>query len=157
MNSWVNRSITELCTAIVDCINKTAPVSGEPTPFKMLRTTNVRDGRVDTRSVRHVDEETFNRWTRRMVPKAGDIILTREAPFGDVGMLRGEDAVFLGQRLVMYRPDSSECDPHLLMYSMMGPFVQAELRSLGSGSTVEHLRVPDCEKLTIPSGSFPAI
>ncbi|OCB34040.1 hypothetical protein A5675_21125 [Mycobacterium malmoense] len=89
-----------------------------------------------------------------MVLEPGDIILTREAPFGDVGMLRSDDQVFLGQRLVMYRPDLMECDPNFLMYSMMGPTVQAELKSLASGSTVEHLRVPDCEKITVPCPSL---
>ena len=55
----------------------------------------------------------------------------------------------------MYRVDETECDPYFLMYSMMGPIVQAELKSLGSGSTVEHLRVPDCEKITIPTPPLP--
>lgn len=55
----------------------------------------------------------------------------------------------------MYRADESECDPYFLMYSMLGPVVQAELKSLGSGATVEHLRVPDCERITIPSPPLP--
>jgi type I restriction enzyme S subunit len=152
MSEWRERSIKDLCLAIVDCVNKTAPSQeSPPTPFKMLRTTNVRGGWVDTVNVKYVDEATYANWTRRMVPERGDIILTREAPFGGVGMIRSDDQVFLGQRLVMYRVDESECDPHFLMYSMMGPVVQAELKSLGSGSTVEHLRVPDCEMITIPA------
>ncbi|WP_287002122.1 MULTISPECIES: restriction endonuclease subunit S [Gordonia] len=154
MRQWLDRSIKDLCIAIVDCVNKTAPSQTDPTPYKMLRTTNVRGGWVDTTSVKYVDRPTYTKWTRRMVPEQGDIILTREAPFGDVGMLRSHDQVFLGQRLVMYRADPMECDPHFLMYSMMGPIVQAELKSLGSGSTVEHLRVPDCEKITIPCPSL---
>lgn len=149
MSEWVSRPVTDLCLAVVDCVNKTAPTQKDPTPYKMLRTTNVRGGWVDTTTVKYVDESTYEKWTRRMVPTVGDIILTREAPFGDVGMIRAEEKVFLGQRLVMYRPDTTQCDPHFLMYSMMGPNVQAELRSLGSGATVEHLRVPDCEKITV--------
>ncbi|MDL9947079.1 restriction endonuclease subunit S [Gordonia sp. ABSL11-1] len=154
MSQWTGRPIKDVCFAVVDCVNKTAPSQAEPTPYKMLRTTNVRGGWVDTTNVKYVDEPTYAKWTRRMVPEPGDIILTREAPFGDVGMLRSNDQVFLGQRLVMYRPDPHECDPDFLMYSMMGPTVQAELKSLGSGSTVEHLRVPDCEKITIPCPSL---
>ncbi len=154
MRQWVDRSIKDLCVAIVDCVNKTAPSQTDPTPYKMLRTTNVRGGWVDTANVKYVDEPTYAKWTRRLVPEPGDIILTREAPFGGVGMLRSDDRVFLGQRLVMYRPDLMECDPNFLMYSMMGPTVQAELKSLGSGSTVEHLRVPDCEKITVPCPSL---
>lgn len=155
MSPWVERSIKDLCLAIVDCINKTAPSQQcPPTPYKMLRTTNIRGGWVDTANVKYVDAATYAKWTRRMVPQRGDIILTREAPFGHVGMLRSDDQVFLGQRLVLYRADETLCDPHFLMYSMMGPVIQAELKSLGSGSTVEHLRVPDCQKLTVPLPSL---
>lgn len=154
MTGWRNRSVTELCTDIIDCVNKTAPSFETPSEFRMLRTTNVRSGWVDTTQVRYVTEATFERWTRRMRPCRGDIILTREAPLGEVGMLRTDDAVFLGQRLVMYRPDEAECDPRFLLYSMLGPTVQAELRSLGSGATVEHLRVPDCKRLSIPCPSL---
>ena len=96
MSDWVDRPIRDLCIAIVDCVNKTAPSQTEPTPFKMLRTTNVRNGWVDTASVKYVDEATYAQWTRRMIPKRGDIILTREAPFGDLGMLRTDEQVFLG-------------------------------------------------------------
>lgn len=154
MSEWRETAVRDLCVAIVDCVNKTAPVTDSPTRYKMLRTTNVRDGWVDTVNVRYVSQATYERWTRRLKPARGDVILTREAPLGEVGLLRSDDEVFLGQRLVMYRADSRVCDNRFLMYSMLGPTVQAELRSLGSGATVEHLRVPDCEKLTIPCPSL---
>ncbi len=150
MIEWRLRPVSDLCSQIVDCVNKTAPISGAVTPFKMLRTTNIRNGWIDTSDTRRVDQATYERWTRRLRPQRGDIVLTREAPLGEVGMLRSDEPVFLGQRLVMYRADPAICDPHFLLYSMLGPSVQAELRSLGSGATVEHLRVPDCERLMIP-------
>ena len=149
-NVWRDVEVRELCTDIVDCINKTAPLAEHATPYKMIRTSNVRDGRVDTENVRYVEKHTFERWSRRLALKEGDVILTREAPLGDVGLLRDSTNIFLGQRLVMYRADPSVCDNRFLMYSMMGPIVQAELTRLGSGATVEHLRVPDCERFTIP-------
>ena len=155
MTPWSLRPVSELCSHIVDCVNKTAPTSDTPTQFKMLRTTNVRNGWIDTANVRFVNEATFERWTRRMRPQRGDVVLTREAPLGEVGILRTDEQVFLGQRLVMYRVDPAECDADFLLYSMLGPTVQAQLRSLGSGATVEHLRVPDCERLTIPCPALP--
>jgi type I restriction enzyme S subunit len=70
-------------------------------------------------------------------------------------MLRTDEQVFLGQRLVLYRADPQVCDRRFLLYAMLGPDVQSELRRLGSGATVEHLRVPDCESLPIPCPSLP--
>lgn len=149
MMNWPEVSVREICEDIVDCVNKTAPRVDYPTPFKMIRTTNVRDGWVDTESVGYVTEEVYRTWTRRGAPKPGDVLLTREAPLGEVGLLRSSDSVFLGQRLVMYRADNSKLDNRFLLYSMLDQFVQGQIKSLGSGATVEHMRVPDCERLRI--------
>ncbi|HUA12819.1 MAG TPA: restriction endonuclease subunit S [Solirubrobacteraceae bacterium] len=130
-------------------MNRTAPLAAEPTPYKMIRTTNVRDGFIDTDNVRYVDETTFGRWTRRAVPLPGDVVLTREAPLGEVGIIRKAEPVFLGQRLIMYRAAPEKLDPYFLMYSMLGDFVQGQIRGYGSGATVEHMRLPDCLSLQL--------
>jgi type I restriction enzyme S subunit len=155
MSDWTERPISELCSQIVDCVNKTAPVVDEATPYKMIRTTNVKHGRIDLKNVRYVDHETYRRWTRRGAPAGGDIILTREAPLGEVGLLRDAPGVFLGQRLVMYRADPERVDRNFLFHAMRGPDVQAQIKALGSGATVEHMRVPDCGKLVLACPSLP--
>lgn len=145
--SWQRLPVVSLCEAHVDCVNRTAPVVSVPTQFKMLRTTNVRNGYVDTENVRYVREETYKKWTRRLVPKRGDIILTREAPLGDVGKIRTDESVFLGQRLYHFRPDSSKLDADFLLYSLLGEDLQSQIKGFGSGSTVEHMRLEDIPNL----------
>lgn len=147
---WPRIRIDELCERIVDCLNRTAPIVDGPTEFKMIRTTNVRDGWIDLSEVRHVDEPTFNKWTRREKPRRGDIVLTREAPLGEVGMIRTDDAVFLGQRTVLYRADPNKLDNRYLLYVFQGEDIQQQIRALGSGSTVEHMRVPDAKEPLVP-------
>jgi type I restriction enzyme S subunit len=146
---WPWIELIEVCETVVDCVNKTAPLAEEVTPYKMLRTTNVRDGYVDTANCRFVTRDVYEKWTRRQVPRRGDVILTREAPLGEVGMLRDDETVFLGQRLMSYRADPSKLDANFLLYSLMGPELQAQVRAAGSGATVEHMRVPDAERLKI--------
>jgi len=152
---WPNVKVSDSCELIVDCVNRTAPLAEEPTQYKMIRTTNVRDGFIDTDNVRYVDEATFHRWTRRAVPLPGDVVLTREAPLGEVGIIRKPEDVFLGQRTIMYRADPNTLDPFFLMYSMLGDFMQGQIRSYGSGSTVEHMRLPDCFSLLLPLPPLP--
>lgn len=147
--TWPRVSIEAVCVAIVDCVNRTAPVVDRRTPYKMIRTTNVRDGWIDLSNTKCVTEETYKRWTRRQLPKRGDIVLTREAPLGEVGMIRTEEPVFLGQRLVSYRADSEKLDSRFLLYSFQTHDLQAQIKALGSGATVEHMRVPDAKKLTL--------
>ncbi len=150
--AWRRLPIVSLCEVHVDCVNRTAPVVSEPTPFKMLRTTNVRNGYVDAENVRYVTEETYKRWTRRLIPKRGDIILTREAPLGGVGKIRTDDAVFLGQRLYHFRPNSKKLDADFLLYSLLGDDLQSQIHGYGSGSTVEHMRLEDipCLEFDVP-------
>ena len=99
--------------------------------------------------VRFVEAEVFAKWNRRTTPRKGDVILTREAPLGEVGMLRDDDSVFLGQRLVLYRNDPRKLDNRFLLYSLRSDFLQGQIRAFGSGATVEHMRVPDAEKLLL--------
>lgn len=144
-----------VCEEIIDCINKTAPSVDFETPFKMIRTTNIKGGRVNLDEVKYVDESTFIKWTRRSKLKKNDIILTREAPLGEVGLLRVNDTFFLGQRTMVYRANGIDLSQLFLYYSFLSFPLQSQIKSLGSGSTVEHLRVPHAENLEIPYPSLP--
>jgi type I restriction enzyme, S subunit len=146
---WVEKRIEEWCDSVMDCVNKTAPVVEGPTPFKMIRTTNVRNGRVDVSTVRFVTEETYRIWTRRQIPQKGDVILTREAPMGEVGMLLTDDKVFLGQRLVSYRANPTKLDKEFLLFALQSGDLQGQIHAKASGSTVQHMRVPDTKNLLL--------
>lgn len=147
---WREVPLKDVCESVVDCVNKTAPVVNYPTPYKMIRTTNVKKGVVDIETVRYVEKDTFEKWTRRSIPQPGDVILTREAPLGEVGMMpANSENIFLGQRLMQYRADPKKLNPHFLLYSMQEDYMQGQIRAAGSGSTVEHMRVGDAENLLI--------
>jgi len=149
---WCRVAIVDLCEAHVDCVNRTAPIVDSPTPYKMIRTTNVRDGYIDTENVRYVTEETYKKWTRRLIPKRGDVILTREAPLGEVGKIRSDDQIFLGQRLYQFRTNPKKLDADFLLYALLYDDLQGQVRGYGSGATVEHMRLEDipCLEIYLP-------
>ncbi|GHO96266.1 hypothetical protein KSF_063140 [Reticulibacter mediterranei] len=147
--SWKDVSIKDVCESITDCVNKTAPTVDYQTSYIMIRTNNVRDGDIDLSDVKYVTRDVFEIWTRRMTPKKGDVILTREAPLGEVGMIKTDDYIFLGQRLMQYRANPCYLDNRFLLYAFQDRVLQEQIRLLGSGATVEHMRVPDAEKLII--------
>lgn len=154
-DGWERVRIEDVCESIMDCINKTAPTIEEPTPYKMIRTTNVRDGKLNLDKVKFVTQDVFQNWTRRQVPMIGDVILTREAPLGEVGMINTDDKVFLGQRLVSYRVDASKLNNRFLLYAFQSADVQRQIQALASGSTVQHMRVPDSKTLKLYLPSLP--
>ncbi len=147
--TWEKVCIKDGCESIIDCVNKTAPTVDYPTTFIMIRTNNIRDGRIDLSDIKYVTQEVFERWTRRILPEKGDIILTREAPLGEVGMIQTDDQIFLGQRLMQYRANPKYLDNRYLLYAFQDHVLQAQIKLLGSGATVEHMRVPDAEKLML--------
>jgi Restriction endonuclease S subunits len=146
---WEIRFIDQLCTEIVDCINRTAPTVDNPTLYKMIRTTNVRNYSLDTENVRYVDEETYLKWVRRLEPKVGDLIFTREAPAGEAAVVYTNEKIFLGQRTMHFRPDPKLISSEYLLFELMGKGVKVQINKMHAGSTVTHLSVPECKKFKI--------
>ena len=146
---WETYKLKQLCSEIVDCVNKTAPTSDVPTPYKMLRTSDIRGGKINLENLNCVTKEVYEKWTRRGKLQKGDVIFTREAPLGEVGLVREEKNYFLGQRLVLFRANNKMCDGRFLMYSLLWHDNKQAIISKGVGSTVAHLRVPECENIEI--------
>ena len=148
---WESRRVSDLCELIVDCVNKTAPLSELPTPYKMIRTSHIKNGFIKLTDEKCVDQETFEKWTRRAKLQRGDVLLTREAPLGSVAMIRDEENHFLGQRIMQYRTNEQSMVPEFLLYSFLSPMLQNQFASYGgTGSTVDHIRVPDCSNFEVP-------
>lgn len=155
-SEWPTVTIDDVCELIVDCVNKTAPVVEGPTPYRMIRTTNIRNGRIDLNECRFVDEATYAKWTRRAELRFGDVLLTREAPIGEVGFVLEPKGLFLGQRVMQYRANAQVLSPRFLLYSFLSPALQHQFGSHeGSGSVVSHIRVGDCFKFKLKLPSLP--
>ena len=155
MSQWKNYELKYLCKEIIDCVNKTAPISPTPTKYKMLRTSDIKNGRINLDNLNCVSYEIFEKWTRRGKLEKGDIIFTREAPLGEVGLVKNPDNYFLGQRLVLFRANQDVCDNRFLLYALMHHDNKQAIIAKGVGSTVLHLRVPECEKITISAPELP--
>ena len=117
----------------------------------VLRNQNIRGGRLDLSSPSYTDEAHFEQRSRRARLRSGDLVLTREAPMGEVCMIPENLRCCLGQRMVMLRPDQKKCDSRFLLYSIQSDAVQHEIKvNEGTGSTVSNLRIPLLEALPIP-------
>ena len=147
------KTFDTICELIVDCEHKTAPISGEGYPS--IRTPNIGKGHLILNNVRRVSQETYNLWTRRAAPVGGDLILAREAPAGNVGVVPDGELVCLGQRTVLIRPDKANIDPQYLAMFLLHPITQARLLAHSTGATVQHINMKDIRNLAMPI--FPEI
>jgi type I restriction enzyme, S subunit len=146
---WDVATAVQICEIIIDCKNRTPPVI-EGGEFAVVRTPNVRNGRFVYDDLRFTDESSFREWTARAIPQIGDILITRQAPLGEVCLIPKELKVCLGQRMMLYRPDRSKIDSAFFLYSLMAPIVQKCLLKKIGGSTVGHAKVDDIRNVSIP-------
>ena len=141
--------LQELCTDIVDCLHSTPDWKNEG--IRVVRNFNLKNGNIDFSDGYYVDESTYLKRVQRAMPEAGDIIISREAPVGSVGIVPQNLKCCLGQRLVLLKVDKSKCDPTYLLFVLMSEFVQTQLkRFAGMGSTVGNLCIPDLKEVIIP-------
>lgn len=137
------------CEAIVDCEHKTAPIDEAGECFA-VGTPAMRDGEIDYSQARRISAETFEGWTRRMSPRAGDLLFAREAPVGPIVRIPATQNVAPGQRTVLLRPDQSQVESNFLYYLLRSPFEQRRLQERAAGSTVAHLNVADVRAFELP-------
>jgi type I restriction enzyme, S subunit len=151
MSEWNAVPIGELCKYIVDCLHETPEIVDYETGYYMIRTSDVRNGFINLDTARNVTEEVYERRIQRGIPQEGDIVITREAPLGEVGRIPIDNAVCLGQRLIQYRPDPEKISPKYLLYALLSPFVRQEFgANKGVGSVVDNLRMGVARSLPIP-------
>ena len=142
--------LRNLCEAIVDCPHSTPRWT--PDGVVVLRSKNIRNGRLDLSQPSYTSETDCAQRTKRATPRAGDLVITREAPMGEVCMIPSGLHCCLGQRMVLLRPRLSVTDPRYLLYALQSKPVQQAIRLHdGTGSTVSNLRISLLENLQIPS------
>jgi type I restriction enzyme S subunit len=138
----------EATIAIVDCKNRTPPRT--ESGYAVVRTPNVRGGRFTEKGLHFTDAVSFAEWTRKGKPQPGDILFTREAPFGEVCAAPQSLEFCLGQRMMFFRPNSGILSSEYLLYALQSVGVQKNLLLKAGGSTVGHLRVSDVRNIPIP-------
>ncbi len=142
--------LSDLCEAIVDWPHSTPTC--KTSGGVILRSKNIRDGRLDLSRPSYTSETDYAERTKRATPRAGDLVITREAPMGEVCMIPAGLRGCLGQRVVLLRPNPAATDPRYLLYALQSQPVQREIRLHdGTGSTVSNLRISLLENLQIPS------
>lgn len=146
-------TLDDVCEFIVDCLHKTAPIQAEGYPS--IRTPNIGRGRLLLDGVNRVSQAVYEEWTQRAVPVAGDLILAREAPAGNVAIIKEGQVVCLGQRTVHLRPNRKKVDPDFLCYYLLAPKQQAKLLAGETGATAGHVNMKDIRRL--PLGVLPDI
>ena len=116
---------------------------------QVISAIHIKDGRVkfDERA-RFVTEEMYVRWMPQPL-RAGDVLLTSEAPLGEVAQVPESVPLVLSQRLFGLRGDPGVLLNDYLALLMRSPQVQAQLSQRSSGTTVTGIRQSELRRVSI--------
>jgi len=146
--TWKRTPIGKIIRGLYDGPHATPkPASQGPVFLGIKNITD--DGRLDLSEIRHISEEDFPRWTRRVLPQPGDIVFTYEATLNRYAIIPEGFRGCLGRRLALIRPDSDKVDTRFLYYYFFGADWRTTIsQNMLSGSTVDRVpltRFPDFE------------
>lgn len=150
-SNWKELALGDITELVIDYRGKTPKKLGgdwSETGYKALSAKNIKTGRiVQPDTIRYVDEEMYRKWMKEEVQR-GDILITSEAPFGQILFWDSDEKIALSQRLFCVRI-KPEYDARFIYYYMTTPEFQGELDGRATGTTVVGLRQPELMKCII--------
>jgi len=140
--TWMVLPIKYLLDSIIDTEHKTCPFydDGE---FLVARTTNIKNGKLSLDGAKYTDANGYREWTMRAVPKAGDILFTREAPAGEACIVPDIPILCVGQRVVLFRTNPEVLDSSFAINSIYGGAARVFIEMHSLGSTVTHFNMSE--------------
>ena len=135
---WEERPVRNWLDKVVDYRGKAPPKSETGTPLITAR--NVKMGYLDFEADEYIDEQLYVEWMNRGLPRPGDVLFTTEAPLGNVAQYPKGKTCALGQRIITLQTKSSDLTCDFLFQSLLGPKMQSEVQSRGTGSTAKGIK-----------------
>ncbi len=145
---WTTESIENCLETLIDYRGKTPDKKTFGVPLVTAKI--VKKGRIE-KPTEFIAEQDYDSWMVRGLPKPNDVVITTEAPLGEVAQL-GEEKVALAQRIILLRGKENFLDNSYLKYFLLSDFGQSKLRSRSTGTTVVGIKQSELRKVKI---SFP--
>lgn len=137
MDTWEQRKLIDVCD-YVDYRGKT-PTKIDCGIF-LVTAKNVKAGYIDYESSKeYISEDNYEEVMHRGKPKIGDVLITTEAPCGNVAQVDSSN-IALAQRIIKYRGHKNEIDNTYLKHYMLAPHFQKLLFEKSSGGTVQGIK-----------------
>lgn len=135
---WKKIPIKDICIGIYDGPHAT-PKTSESGPV-FLGIQNFNNGRLDFSEIRHISEEDFSKWTKRVEPRANDIVFSYEATLNLYAIIPENLRCCLGRRLALIRIDETKAHYKFVYYYFQSNSWKAEIKkNTVLGATVDRI------------------
>ena len=145
-SEWPSLPLEDCLDALIDYRGKTPEKTTLGVPLVTAKI--IKSGRIE-RPSEFIAEAAYEAWMRRGIPQVGDVVLTTEAPMGEVAQL-GRDRVALAQRVVTLRGKAGLLDSTFLLYLLQTNDMQEQLRARATGTTVLGIKQSELRKVVVP-------
>lgn len=149
--NWKTYALEEVVEKIIDYRGKTPLKSIKGVPLITAKV--IKDGRINTPE-EFIAEDMYEKWMTRGIPEIGDVVLTTEAPLGEVAQIKTRTRVALAQRVIALRGKAGILDNAFLKYFLQSPIGQGALRAKESGTTVFGIKQSELRELEIHAPDF---
>lgn len=130
---WKIMGLKKSLASIVDYRGKT-PEKVEQGVF-LVTARNIKNGFIDySLSKEYVEKDLYLDIMSRGLPEIGDVLLTTEAPLGEIAQIDKTD-IALAQRIIKFRGKKDVINNTFLKYFMLSRSFQDSLYTYSSGST----------------------
>lgn len=144
-NGWKTIRLEDALDALIDYRGKTPDKTTSGIP--LITAKIVKNGFIQEPN-EFIAEKDYDAWMGRGLPKIGDVVLTTEAPLGEVAQLTNEK-VALAQRIVTIRGKKGLLDNTYLKYFFKSEIGQARLKERETGTTVTGIKQSELRKIEI--------
>lgn len=144
-SEWQTLPLEDCMEAIIDYRGKTPRKSSFGIP--LITAKIVKNGRI-LEPTEFIPFEDYDERMSRGLPVAGDIVITTEAPLGEVGQL-DERKVSIGQRLITLRGKKDLLNNTYLKYLLLSDFIQQQLLARATGTTVSGIKQSELRKINL--------
>lgn len=148
---WQDLTLGDIVEIVIDYRGKTPKKLGgdwSDTGYRAFSAKNIKTGQiVQCESIRFVDEAMYHKWMKEEIQR-GDILITSEAPFGQIFYWDSDEKIVLSQRLFGVRI-KKQYDSRFVYYYMTTNEFQSEMDHRATGTTVVGLRQPELIKCAL--------
>lgn len=148
MAGFSTLTIEEATERLIDYRGKTPPKTNSG--VRLVTAKVVKGGQIHDEPAEYIAADFYDEWMRRGLPQKLDVLLTTEAPLGEVAILRDDARIALAQRIILLRAKPGLLDPLYLFYALQSDFGQGELKARASGTTVLGIKQSELRKVRIP-------
>ena len=153
VREWEWAPLGELVAEVFDRRGVTPEKLGssfQSSGHRVISAKHIKSSRIDLEAGedRFVDDITHERWMRSELTP-GDVLVTSEAPLGEVALIYQRLPWCLGQRLFGLRPGPT-VDGRFLYFALRSPVVQVDIQSRATGTTAQGIRQPELLRVQIP-------